>query len=158
MKNDFKDTIRTFCLHIKAFRAHHSKGDYLKGLKLYQQIIASGHPNINAYWGLGFCNWTLGNNEAAIAAAKKALEIKSDYFRALQLLTKIYSEQKQDDLTYEYVARALSNIPHWPADDEDDLPWIAWATDFKKEYEARNPEKTQVLTMRVHSDAPEGGA
>jgi hypothetical protein len=73
-------------------------------------------------------------------------------------LAKIYSEQKQDDLTYEYVSRALSNIPRWPADDEDDLPWIAWATEFKKEYEACNPEKAQILTKRVHSDAPEDGA
>ena len=158
MKNDFMDSLRTMFLHIRAFRAHYSKGDYLTGLKLYQQIIDSGGPNITAYWGLGFCNWTLGNNEAAIAAAKKALEIKSDYFKALQLLANIYSEQKQDDLTYEYVSRALSNIPRWPADDEDDLPWIAGATDFKKEYEARNPEKAQVLTKRVHSDAPKGGA
>ncbi len=155
MKNAM-DNLRILCLQFRACRAHYSKGDYLTGSKLYQQIIDSGQPNISAYWGLGFCNWTLNNNEAAIAAAKKALEIKPDYFKALQLLAKIYSEQKQDDLTYEYVTRALSNTPRWPAADEDDMPWISWATDFKKEYEAHNPEK--VLTKRVHSDAPEGGA
>jgi tetratricopeptide (TPR) repeat protein len=158
MKNDFMDNLRTMCLLIRAFRAHYSKGDYQKGLKLYQQIIDSGHRNISAYWGMSVCYWTLGDNEAAITAAKKALEIKSDYFKALQLLAKIYSEQEQDDLTYEYVSRALSNIPRWPADDEDDLPWISWATDFKKEYESKYPDKAQLLTRRIHSDAPESGA
>jgi tetratricopeptide (TPR) repeat protein len=158
MKNEFMDNLRTLCLQVRAFRAHYSKGDYEKGLKLYKQIIDSGHPNINAYWGMGVCHRMLGDNEAAITAAKKALEIKSDYFKALQLLCTIYSEQDKDEITYEYVSRALSNIPRWPADDEDDNFWISWATEFKKKYESLNPDKAQVLTKRVHSDAPEGGA
>jgi tetratricopeptide (TPR) repeat protein len=152
------DNLRTLSLQVRAFRAHYSKGDYEKGLKLYKQIIDSGHPNINAYWGMGVCHRMLGDNEAAITAAKKALEIKSDFFKALQLLCTIYSEQDKDEITYEYVSRALSNIPRWPADDEDDNPWISWATEFKKAYESRNPDKAQVLTKRVHSDAPESGA
>ena len=158
MKNGVMDNLRTLCLQVRAFRAHYTKGDYEKGLKLYKQIIDSGHPNINAYWGMGVCHRMLGDNESAEVAAKEALKIKPDYFKALQLLATISSEQDKDEITYKYVSMALSNIPRWPADDEDDNPWISWATDFKLKYESRNPDKVQVLTKRVHSDAPEGGA
>lgn len=157
MKNEIMDNLRTLCLQVRAFRAHYSKGDYAKGLKLYQQLIDSGHNNINVYWGMGVCYRMLGDNEAAITAAKKALEIKSDYFKALQLLSTIYSEQNKDEITYGYVSRALSNIPRWPADDEDDSPWISWASDFKKEYESKYPDKAQILTRRVHVDSPKNG-
>lgn len=141
MKKDFIDNFRVLCLQVRAFRAHYSKGDYEKGLKLYKQIIDSGHPNINAYWGMGVCQRMLGDNASAEAAAKEALKIKPDHFQTLQLLTTIYSEQGKDELTYEYVSKALLNVPRWPAGDEDDHPWISWATDFKKEYELQHSSR-----------------
>lgn len=183
------DNIRTLCLQFRAFRAHYSKGDYKKGLKLYQQIIDSGHRNISAYWGMAVCYHLLGDNEAAEAAAKEALEISPNYFQALQLLASIYAEQDKDDITYKYISQALSNIPRSTAEmsprlanfakkigrytssakpedyveehlalEEEDRIWISWASDFKKDYEVRNPDKAQVLTKRVHSNAPEDGA
>jgi tetratricopeptide (TPR) repeat protein len=111
MKNEFKDMIRTFCLHFKAYRAYYSKGDYEKGLKLYQQLIDSDQRDISAHWGMGVCCRMLGDNVSAEAAAKKVLKIKQNDFRALQLLASIYSERNKDEITYEYVSRALSNIP-----------------------------------------------
>lgn len=111
MNNEKIDYMKTAKLLFKATRAIMSEGDYRKALELYQEIIASGNIVPDAYCGIAVCQKTLGNQEAAVAAAQDALRLKHDHFPTLQLLAAIYSNQGNDDLTYEYVSRALSCVP-----------------------------------------------
>jgi len=112
----------------------------------------------------------LGNPEAAIDAAQEALKIKIDHYKTLQLLASIYNSQGSEKETYEYVSRALANKPKTMAEisprltdvarkalsgmpdyqvedtlefDYLDATWIAWAEEFKMEYEASHPYQTQ---------------
>ena len=104
------------CALFKAARSQYCKGDYQKALDTYQELIDSGHRYIDAFCGKAICYRMLGDDEAAEAAAKEALGINPDHFRALQLLATIYTSQDKDDLTYEYVSRALSNVPRSTAE------------------------------------------
>ncbi|TAN39054.1 MAG: hypothetical protein EPN25_12515 [Nitrospirae bacterium] len=111
MKKEDKDTLHVARLLFKAGRAQYCNGDYQKALESYRQIIKEGHRYADAFCGIGVCQRMLGNNEAAEAAAKEALEINSNHFGSLQLLAIIYTSQNNDALTYEYVSKALLNAP-----------------------------------------------
>lgn len=170
MESEKAGNIKATTLLFKAIWAIDKKGDYKKALKLYEELLASGHLVVDAYCGIGVCQKMLGNQEAAITAAQEALQIKDDHYRSLQLLASIYNSQGKEVLTYEYVSRALATKPktmteisprltdfvrkalHGMPDDyvEDtvefdylDATWVAWAEEFKKEYEAKHPPKMQ---------------
>jgi len=172
MDNEKIDNMKTAKLLFKAMREISSKGDYQKALEAYQKIIASGHRLVDAYWGIGVCQHMLGNQEAAVIAAKEALQIKQDHFNSLALLATIYHSHGNDKLTYEFVSLALSCIPKSFAEtspkianfirktasyiyssepvvyveemlglDEVNRVWIAWAKEYKSEYEASQQTK-----------------
>lgn len=121
MKKEDKDAMHTMCLLFKALRAQSCKGDYQKALESYQEIIKSGQDCVDAFWGVGFCQYMLGNQDAAETAAKKAIEINPNHFRSLQLMASIYAAQEKEELSYEYVIRALSNIPRTVAENSPRL-------------------------------------
>lgn len=170
MDKEKAGNIRATALLFRAIWAIDKKGDYKKGLKIYEKIIASGHFLVDAYCGIGVCQKMLGDQEAAIAAAQEALQIKDDHYKTLQLLASIYNSQGNDELTYEYVSRALACKPKtmteisprlaglvrkalrgMPDDyiedtvefDYLDTTWISWAEEFKKEYETKHPRQMQ---------------
>jgi tetratricopeptide (TPR) repeat protein len=116
MKEEDKIAFHTIWLFFKAVRSQYVKSDYVSALKSYQQIIESGHRYIDAFLGMGVCYKMLNDNEAAEAAIKEALEISPTHFKSPQLLASIYTSQGRDELTYEYVSRALSNIPRSTAE------------------------------------------
>ncbi len=161
------------CLLFKALRAQSCKGDYQKAIESYQEMIKSGQDYVDAYWGIGFCQFMLGDQEASEIAARKAIEINPNHFRTLQLMTYIYTTQENEELAYKHVLRALANVPRSAAEnsprlanftrkiarfiykgnpddyveemlglDEEDRLWIAWAQDFKKEYESKTQNKS----------------
>jgi len=170
MDNESTFNLKVTALLFKAIWAVDKAGDYKKALKLYQEIIASGHLLADAYCGVGVCKKMLGNPEAAIAAAQEALKINNDHYKTLQLLASIYNSQGNEKETYEYVSRALSNkpktmtgisprltdvarkalsgMPDYQVEDTVefdylDATWIAWTEEFKMEYEASHPYQTQ---------------
>lgn len=111
MKDEKAGNIWTNFLLLRARWAVDEKGDYQKGLRLYQKVIDSGHQSVDAFCGIGVCQKMLGNQEAAIAAGQEALQLKVDHYKTLQLLASIYNSQGKSDLTYEYVSRALASKP-----------------------------------------------
>jgi len=170
MDNEKTGNMKTNFLLLRAMWAVDENGDYKKALELYQKIVASGHRLLEAYCGIGVCQKMLGNQKAAIAAAKEALQIKQDHYKTLQLLASLYHAQGNEDLTYEYVSRALkckpktmteiyprltdfarkalSGQPDYQVEDTVefdylDATWIAWAAEFKAEYEAKHPSQMQ---------------
>lgn len=169
---DYESTfnLKVTALFFKAIWAVDKAGDYKKALKLYQEIIATGHLLADAFCGVGVCQKMLGNPEAAIAAAQEALSINKDHYKTLQLLASIYNSQGNEKETYEYVSRALahkpktmteisprltdfarkalSGMPDYQVEDTVefdclDAPWIAWAEKFKMKYEASHTYQTQ---------------
>jgi len=170
MANESTFNLKVTALLFKAIWAVDKAGDYKKALKLYQEIIATGHLLADAYCGVGVCQKMLGNPEAAIAAAQEALKIKNDHYKPLQLLASIYNSRGNEKKTYEYVSRALasrpktmteisprltdvarkalSGMPDYQVEDTVefdylDATWIAWAEKLKMEYEASHPYQTQ---------------
>jgi len=170
MDNENTFNLNATTLLFKAIWAVDKAGDYKKALKLYEEIIDTGHLLADAYCGVGVCQKMLGNQEAAIIAAQEALLRKDDHYKTLQLLASIYNAQGNEKETYEYVSRALANKPKTMTEisprltdfarkalsgqpdyqiedtvefDYLDATWIAWAEKFKKEYETNHPCRTQ---------------
>lgn len=170
MDNENIVSLKATTLFFKAIWAVDKSGDYKKALKLYEEIIATGHLLADAYCGVGVCQKMLGNQDAAIIAAQEALKIKKDHYKTLQLLASIYNSQGNEKKTYEYVTRALANKPktmteispqlteltrkalsEMPDDyvedavefDYLDATWIAWAEEFKSDYEANHQMQVQ---------------
>lgn len=174
MKDEKAGNIWTNFLLLRAMWAVDEKGDYQKALKIYQKVIALGHHSVDAFCGIGVCQKMLGNQEAAIAAGQEALQINPDHYKTLQLLASIYNSQGQNELTYEYVTRALASKPKTMAEisprftefgrkalrstnkylpddsiedtvefDYLDATWIAWAEEFKSDYEANRQMQDQ---------------
>ena len=170
MDNENTFNLKAITLLCKAILAVDKAGDYKKALKLYEEIIATGHLLADAYCGVGVCQKMLGNPETAIAAAQEALQRKDVHYKTLQLLASIYDSQGNEKETYEYVSRALANKPKtmteisprltdfarkalsgMPDDyvedavefDYLDATWIAWAEEFKSEYEATHQVQDQ---------------
>ncbi len=174
MKNEKPVSMKINFLLFRAKWIVDEKGDYKKALAMYQKIVDSGNHLADAYCGIGVCQKMLGNQESAIVAAKEALQINHTHYKTLQLLASIYHPRGNEELTYEYVSRALACKPktmteiypqitdfsrkalrstsNFVSDDyiEDtvefdylDATWVAWAQEFKTEYEANHPCKTQ---------------
>ncbi len=170
MDNEKTGNMKTTFLLLKAKWAIDEHGDYKKALELYQEVVTSGPLLLEAYCGIGVCQKMLGNQEAAIAAAKEALQINQNHYKTLQLLASLYHSQGNEELTYEYVTRALKCKPKTMTEiyprltdfarralrgqpdfqvedtvefDYLDATWIAWAEEFKTEYEANHPCQSQ---------------
>lgn len=111
MDNEKTGNMKTNFLLLRAMWAVDEHGDYKKALELYQKIVASGQLLLEGYCGIGVCQKMLGSQEAAIAAAKEALQINPDHYKTLQLLASLYHSQENEELTYQYVSRALKCKP-----------------------------------------------
>ncbi len=79
--------------------------------KLYLEMIA-------------LCHLEAGNQEKAIEAAKKALELNPSSFEMPRMLSQIFAEREDHEQAAEYVRIGLSN---YPAEDLPTLPKWSFA-------------------------------
>lgn len=97
-------------------RAKLYQGQYLQAIELYQKLAAKEVSPQN-YYLLGLAYSNSGQNEQAIAAFNKALELKPSYIRAYASLGELYArlDKRQDAIDLYNKALAIK-----PSNDIDD--------------------------------------
>ena len=91
---------------------NYKNGNYLAALDSFQQAAFDNPNNFEAYYHEGICyeKVTPRDYKAAIAAIKKAIEIKNDFADAYFELGKIYNIYIDPDNNHDYLSDAIDNI------------------------------------------------